>query len=553
MGDFIPRHRARILHKSASFQYNGNMHVLTAAEMRACDERTVKEFGATWPALMENAGSAVAAFVPRQFSRAGCITVLCGKGNNGGDGLVAARHLDASGKRVRIVLLAQPEQLTGAPRAMYEKLPQGLRKSILVATVEEDLSSAEFSQCFGGTELFIDAVFGTGFHAPLRGVAASLGKRLADHAAPVVSVDLPSGWDADSTAMHAEDAFRSDAVITFTAPKLAHVFGALTRGSVAVAQIGSPEQAVVSSAGLTWTGTSKKIIEAHRALNSNKGRFGHVLVVGGSPGKGGAPSMSSLAAMRAGAGLVTAAIPRSLATIVAGFAAELMTLLLEETAGGNISQKNLDDERIKDMLHGISVLAVGPGIGREPETAEFVRELIRQTNLPTVLDADGLNAFEKRAELLDGREHPLVLTPHPGEMARLLGTTVADVEHDRLATARNFATQHQVTVVLKGWRTLVAHPDGSIAVNTSGNPAMAKGGSGDVLTGIVAALIAQFPDRIREAVECAVWLHGAAADFYIRTYDERTMLATDMLHHLSQAILSPVEHDGFTWLQEGQR
>ncbi len=382
-------------------------------------------------------------------------------------------------------------------------------------------------------------------------MAAALREKLADHQAPVVSVDLPSGWDADATSIHAE-AFRSDAVVTFTAPKLAHVFGALTRGPIAVAPIGSPEQAIVSEAGLTWTGASKKIVEAPRALDSNKGRFGHVLVVGGSPGKGGAAAMASLGAMRAGAGLVTAAVPRSIAGIVAGFAPELMTLLLEDSAAGSISWKNLDAERRKAMLHGISVLAVGPGIGREPETAEFVRELICQTKLPAVIDADGLNAFEGRSELLNGREHTLVLTPHPGEMARLLGCTIPDVERDRIGVARSFATGHHVTLVLKGWRTLVAHPDGRIAVNTSGNPALAKGGSGDVLTGIVAAMIAQFPQRIAEAVECAVWLHGAAADLFVRTHDERTMLATDMLRHLSRAILSPVEHDGFVWLQEGR-
>jgi hydroxyethylthiazole kinase-like uncharacterized protein yjeF len=170
-----------------------------------------------------------------------------------------------------------------------------------------------------------------------------------------------------------------------------------------------------------------------------------------------------------------------------------------------------------------------------------------------VLDADGLNAFDDRAQEIDGREHPLVLTPHPGEMARLLGSTVSDVERDRITAARNFATQHHVTVVLKGWRTLIAHPDGSVAVNTSGNPAMAKAGSGDILTGMVAALIAQFPQQIPEAVECAAWLHGAAPDSYIRTCDEHTMLATDILDHLSQAIFSPVVHDGFTWLQEGRR
>lgn len=528
------------------------MQVLTAAEMRACDERTVEQFGVSWQELMENAGSAVAAFVLREIPEAMRITVLCGKGNNGGDGLVAARHLDSAGKQINVVMLSPPEQLRGEPRAAYDNLPQTLQKSARLLAVEEDLDRAAFRECFQETDLFVDAIFGTGFHPPLRGVATALRAKLADCSASVVSVDLPSGWDADSTGMHAE-AFRSNAVITFTAPKFAHVFGELTRGPVAVAPIGSPEEAIVSLANLYWSGRSHEIVEQPRALDGNKGRFGHVLVVGGSVGKAGAPSMASLAALRTGAGLVTAAIPRGILGTVAGFTPDLMTIPLEETAGGDISRNNLEPERRENMLRGISVLAVGPGIGRAPETAEFVRELVRQTDLPTVLDADGLNAFEGRAQEIDGHNRTMVLTPHPGEMARLMGCTVAEVERDRQTAARNFATQHQVTLVLKGWRTLVAQPDGSIAVNTSGNPAMAKGGTGDVLTGIVAALIAQFPDRIQEAVECAVWLHGFAADCFVRTHDEHTMLATDILDYLSEAMRTPVTYDGFKWLQQGRQ
>lgn len=536
------------LHNRPAFAYNGSMRILTAAEMHACDERTVEQWGQTWESLMEHAGAAVAGFALRQFPNAVRIAVLCGKGNNGGDGLVAARHLEASGKQVRIVLLAAPEQLQSEPRAMYEKLPTALRDSVFVLH-EADPALEHF---LAGTDLFLDAIFGTGFHPPMRGAAVGMRDKIAGLAAPVLSVDLPSGWDADATAMHTDGAFRSDAVVTFTAPKLAHVFGGLTRGPVVVAPIGSPEGAVISTGNLTWTGVSKKIMEVPRALNSNKGRFGHVLVVGGSPGKGGAPAMSSLAAMRAGAGLVTAAVPRGIAAVVAGFAAEMMTLLLEQSSTGGISTKNLDAERVEAMMHGIDVLAVGPGIGREPETAEFVRQFIAKTTLPAVLDADGLNAFEGHAEKLDGRGRMLVLTPHPGEMARLLGSTIADVQRDRVATARDFATKHSVTLVLKGWRTLVAHPDGRVAVNTTGNPALAKGGSGDILTGMVAAMVAQFPQRVAEAVECAVWLHGAAADAYVRTRDEHTMLATELLEHLSEAIRAPMERDGVVWLQEGQ-
>jgi NAD(P)H-hydrate epimerase len=542
-------------------QYNGSMYVLTAAQMRDCDRRTVEDFGIPWAELMENAGAAVAAFAIHLFPGATRITVLCGKGNNGGDGFVAARHLDLRGRRVRLVMISEPENLTGEPLAMFAKLPPSIQRSALVASSEEDLSKTAFEPVFRETELFLDAIFGTGFHPPLPEVVAALRGKLEAHPAPVISVDLPSGWDADSKEMRAEGAFRSDAAITFTAPKLAHVFGALTRGPVAVAPIGSPQEAILPKPGepaegepssnLPWTGASKRIIEQPRDMDSHKGRFGHVLVVGGSAGKAGAPGMAALGALRAGAGLVTAAVPSGILPIVAGYAPETMTYPLEESPRGGISSGVLEPESLKNLLRGITVLAVGPGLGREPDAADFARELVRRTELPTVLDADGLNAFETRADLLDGGGRALVLTPHPGEMARLIGGAVADIERDRITAARDFALQHKATVVLKGWRTLVAHPDGDVAVNTSGNPALAKGGSGDVLTGIVAAMIAQFPDRIREAVECAVWLHGAAADRFVRNQDEHTMLATDLLRHLSGAIRTPVEHDGFTWLQAG--
>ena len=327
------------LRNSRPFRYNGNMDVLTAAEMRQCDERTVEQVGISWQELMEAAGSRVAEFVARQFPAAQHILVLCGKGNNGGDGLVAARHLEADGKQVRIVLLATPEQFRTRISRDYQKLPQTLQQSILPSATEEDLSTPLRALFPAEADSFSTPSSAPAFIRLCADRPQPSKTNLPAIPAPVVSVDLPTGWDADSTAMSAPDAFRSDAVITFTAPKLAHVFGALTRGPVAVAQIGSPAELAVSKAGLHWTGASKKIIEQPRALDSNKGRFGHVLVIGGSPGKGGAAAMASLAAMRAGAGLTTAAIPRGIASIVAGFAPELMTILLEESSSGGFHEK----------------------------------------------------------------------------------------------------------------------------------------------------------------------------------------------------------------------
>lgn len=524
------------------------MQILTAEEMRACDGRTVQEHGLAAQDLMEHAGASVARLALLAYPTARQITVLCGKGNNGGDGMVAARHLAKAGKDVSVVLLAKPEQLQGEARTACKQLPQ----QPLVALTDTDLARAELSALFAQSDLFVDAILGTGFRLPLRGLPLAVCNAIAQYAAPVLAVDLPSGWDADAITQPPQTAFRANAVVTFTAPKPAHVFGTLTRGPIVVADIGSPEAAIRSSAGLHWTGPAKQMVERPRAVDANKGNFGHVLVVGGSRGKAGAAAMSALAALRTGAGLVTAAAPKGIANTVAAFAPEMMTFPLAETESGGIAFSSLDSLQKDFLRQQKTVLAVGPGLGRDAESGEFVRRLLEETMLPLVLDADGLNAFAGSVDLLDGHERTLVLTPHPGEMARLLGTTVAAVEQDRIRTAREFAKERHLTLVLKGWRTLVAHPDGTVAVNTSGGPALAKGGSGDILTGMIAAMLAQYKDNVAGAVEAAVWLHGAAADAAILEQDEHTLLATDTLAHLTQAFRRPIWHDGFTWLQEGR-
>ncbi len=289
------------------------MKILTADEMRATDRRTVEQFGVSSLSLMENAGSAVARFILREFAQSNKITVLCGRGNNGGDGFVAARHLREAGREVSVLLLGDIEAVSGDAREMLS--PMGL-KPIQILDVGE-LGSPQVRALFENAELFVDAVLGTGFKPPLRDLAAAVGKLLAEFHAPVVAVDLPSGWDADSREAENAAAFRADAVVTFTAPKLAHLFGNMTRGPIVVAAIGSPDAAVQSATGLSWAGSSKAITEKPRPVDSNKGKYGHVLVIGGACGKAGAPAMASLAALRAGAGLVTAAMPESILPTVA--------------------------------------------------------------------------------------------------------------------------------------------------------------------------------------------------------------------------------------------
>ncbi len=553
------------------------MEILTSAEMGAVDRRTTEQFGMPLEALMENAGGAVARFCLRRYPLARRIVVLCGKGNNGGDGRVAARGLAAAVVGVAVLLLGREDAMQGAAAAALRRL-RAEAPAVAVRPVLDDAALAAAGDAMGSAELLIDAVVGTGFKPPLRGLAAALREIVERVDAPVVAVDLPSGWDADSTAQTAEGAYRADAVVTFTAPKLAHVFGHLTGatfGPVVVTEIGSPAAAIQSASGLTWTGAAKTIAEQPREVNSNKGMYGHVLILGGSYGTAGAPSMASLAALRAGAGLVTAAVPKSILDLVAGVAPELMLAPLgqgtenrEQRAG--LSLEPLEADALADLLKGKTVVGIGPGLGREKTTQEFVRGFVANCSLPMVIDADALNAFARGSELLKraaagndaaGRPRTLVLTPHPGEMARLTGLTVSELEADRVGLARRFATEHKVTLVLKGWSTLIAHPDGRIAVNTSGNPAMAKGGSGDILTGIVAAMLAQYArsgdaEDVARAVEAAVCLHGLAADCCVtgnggaaRAMDEHTVLATDTLAHLSDAFrYRATDADGLTWV-----
>lgn len=522
------------------------MLILTAEEMRAADRATTERFGLASIDLMQNAGRAVARFIEREFPGCRRISVLCGKGNNGGDGSVAALALAEAGKEVRVLLLANPRELKGDAKTALEQM--GITP--VIARDEAELSAPEVAKLLQQADLLVDSIVGTGFKPPLRGVAAALRARVNELTTPVVAVDLPSGWDADSREFAVEEAYRANAVVTFSAPKLAHAFGNLTGdayGPIVVAPIGSPVEAVQSSLELNWAGTSLSIARTARTPDSNKGMYGHVLVVGGAKGKSGAPSMASLAALRAGAGLVTAAIVESILPMVAGVTPELMTIPLKEDDTGEIDPAQVDFD---ELLEKKTVLAVGPGLGQKPGAEKFLLALLKKIGVPMVLDADALNILAKHREKIDGSKKTMVLTPHPGEMARLLGISTKEVQARREPLAREFAMSHNVTLVLKGWRTLIAHPNGEIAVNTTGNPGLAKGGSGDILTGIVAAMVAQYPDRLADAVNAALCLHGLAADFAVRGQDEHTLLATDTVAHLWRAFRFRAEDEaGYTWMQ----
>ena len=533
------------------------MHILSAAEMQVCDRLTSERFGVASLELMRAASGAVAAFAREQFPAARRVTVLCGRGNNGGDGMMAARLLAEAGLEVTTLLLGAPDELKGDAAEAWRELTSPAHGLVqIIATAEELVRHNSALEA----DLILDAVVGTGFKPPLKGLALAALKWIEGSKAPILAVDLPSGWPADETAsMVAGPVFPADAVITFTAPKPAHVFGQLTRHwsqPIVVAPIGSPQEAMVSALNLEWAGSALALTQTPRKAAANKGNFGHVLVVGGTlgtaGGKSGAPAMTALGALRAGAGLVTAAVPAPALALVAAVAPELMTWPLAATAAGCIAAENLAPEFIFALMAGKTVLAIGPGMGQSPETVKFTTGLLSATRIPAVIDADALNILVAEPVLLTklAKGRTLVLTPHPGEMARLAGINIIEIQANRLEVARSFAQRNGVTLVRKGARTLIAHPDGRVAVNTTGNPGMAKGGSGDLLTGLIAGLLAQYPDEPARAVEAAVYLHGLAADLAVRRDDEHTLLATDSLPHLARAFRFHTSgQTGYLWLQ----
>jgi len=549
------------------------MKIVSAAEMRAIDRATSERFGVPSPTLMESAGSAVARFILSHYPQSGRIGVVCGKGNNGGDGFVVARKLAETGRAARVLLLADPGELRGDAAAMFEKMTSARMKvAPLVVRDPAELHSPDAAEIFA-SDLIVDAVLGTGFRPPVSPLYAAAISKMNASGVPVVAVDIPSGADSDSfqpsqsadrsiraTQTQQGIIARADAVVTFTAPRPAHVFAALTNGPTSISPIGSPAEAIVSELALHLSTPSDfAALLVPRAPEANKGSYGHALIIGGSVGKAGAAAMAGFAALRAGAGLSTIATPKSVLATVASFHPEVMTEPLPETTGGTIGLRALDT--VLALLERKTVVALGPGISRNAQTAKFVRALVKQgaskpgpaksgpvkskaiepAAVPArpviVLDADALNAFEGAADELNGHGRSIVITPHPGEMSRLTGLTIAEIQAHRLEVARKFSRKHELIVVLKGHRTLTAAPDGTVWVNSSGNPGMATGGTGDVLTGMVAGLIAQHPQQVFEATALAVYLHGLAGDLAAEALGERSLVATDLVRFLPDSFL----------------
>ena len=503
--------------------------VTTAQEMRALDEATIQGLGLPGVVLMEHAGFGVLLHMEDFFGdlEGKNILVVCGKGNNGGDGFVVGRWAMSRGARVEVVLLAELEQLRGDAHinaSVFEKLYSGC-----LHCVTEDTGVLE--GLLGWAEIVVDGILGTGLSSGARGLAARAIELINASKRPVVAIDIPSGLSAD-TGLIPGPAVDADLTVTFGLPKIAHYTfpAAELVGDLRVVDIGIPPQFVEKADILTHVPEELDVflLFPPRPLNVHKGRYGHLLGVAGSPGKTGAGIMTAQAALRVGTGLVTMGIPSSLNPVFEASLLEAMTLPLPDDEGYLLEGAL---EVIANNLEGKTALAIGPGLGTNPSTVTLVRALLAEVDLPVVVDADGVNAMVGALDLLKDRKAHTVLTPHPGEMARLLGTTPGEVQSRRLETARDFAREYGVVLVLKGAGTVTALPDGRAYINPTGNPGMASGGSGDVLTGIIGGLLAQGMGA-GEAAWAGVYIHGLAGDKAAQEKSEVTLLAGDMIEVL---------------------
>lgn len=511
------------------------MRILNSAQMREADRRAIDDIGIASIVLMENAGRQVVAAMEAMFQDLASrhVVVLCGRGSNGGDGFVVARTLAQRGQEVSVYLVGAASEVAGDARANLEVLRR-LGHQVVEIT-DAAVWELQFPEIRGG-DLLVDALFGTGLRTPLTGLYETIVADVNASDLPVVSIDLPSGLSAD-TPDPVGPCFDATLTVTLAAPKLPLVLppGEAHCGDVVIADIGIPDAAIDAVGGPHIELLTREPIRAlidPRPADSHKGDYGHVLIVAGGPGKTGAAHLAAMGALKSGAGLVTIATPRSCQPIVAAMAPEYMTAALDEDGQG------LAPDALEQVLaRPADVLAVGPGLGTGPGAVALVHGLLERAGMPLVLDADALNAFAGEPDRLVGSEgRDVVITPHPGELARLMGVTTADVQANRVELAQNFAEAHQLYVVLKGHRSVIATPDGKVFVNTTGNPGMATGGMGDVLTGMTAAWLAQLLDA-EAACTLAVYLHGVAGDLAEASEGEVALTPSDLVAHLGDAVL----------------
>jgi NAD(P)H-hydrate epimerase len=517
------------------------MKVVTVSQMQALDQRTIAEAGVPGHVLMERAGTGVATVLERVGGPlAGkAVTVLCGKGNNGGDGFVIARLLRQKRAKSSVVLLARPADLAGDAKAMYRRFVRAAgRKAVQACPSAERLRSQ-----LQRSDVVVDALLGTGLSTAVTGIYQTAIEAMNTAGRPVMAVDLPSGIHAD-TGTALGSAVNATWTVTFGVPKLGLYLGAGIdhAGQVHIADIGIPPsyvEAVASRISLITREEVRRLLP-RRPISAHKGTFGHAGIVAGSVGKTGAAALTARAALRAGAGLVTVATPTSVNDTLEAKLLEVMTVPMPETKARTLSRSGLD--RLILFANARSAIAIGPGLSTHPETVELIHALVPRLEKPSVLDADALNAVAGRLGLLMECKVPPIVTPHPGEMARLEEqATPQSVNADRIGTATRFARGRRVIVVLKGARTVVAHPDGGVAICATGNPGMATAGTGDALTGMVVGLLAQGLASW-DAARAATYLHGLAGDLAAAERGPAGMTAGDLIERIPDAITQTVTH-----------
>ena len=516
------------------------MKVVTAAEMRKIDQDTIEDIGIPGIVLMETAGSEIVRSVDRHYPTAHRIGIFVGKGNNGGDGLVIARQLAHAGREVYIILVSPEDSFTGEAQTNLD-IVKNLGLNI------QDVNDAILHLNTLGCELLIDTIFGTGLHSEVREPISTIINEINNLSIPILAVDLPSGLDAD-TGKPLGTCVKADRTITIGLPKrglLLHP-GAELAGQLEIVDIGFPKQVIdAQKINVNWT-TKKDAANflPPRTSDSHKGSYGRVLVVAGSTGMTGAASLTSEAALRSGAGLVTLAIPKSLNAIMEVKLSEVMTLPLPETEDGSLAD-SAAQAILEYAERNKSILAIGPGLSQHPETVALVHQLIKENieqslDLRMVIDADGLNALAKAKEHISMLGMDAVLTPHLGEMARLTDTPIPTLATDRIGVSEEFTKKYGLTLVLKGAPTITSYPNGRVWINSTGNPGMSTAGMGDVLTGVIAGIMAQ-KVQSAHAATLGVYLHGLAGDIAAETVGMHALVAGDVLETIPQTFSSMAE------------
>jgi NAD(P)H-hydrate epimerase len=504
------------------------MILVTATEIQAMDRQTIEKFGLPGRVLMENAGRGATRFLCEQFPdiENKKIGVIAGRGNNGGDGFVIARCLQQKGIEVRVYLLAEAGKVRGDAAANLNLLKP---LDVPLAEIPDEASFLKIQPEMEGMDIWVDAILGTGLKSDVKGYFRTIIDYINGLNKPVFAVDIPSGLNSD-TGQSCGACIRARATATFAFAKTGHMVypGADYSGNLKIVDIGIPPH-IVATVGPKQFLITAPLIQSYlipRPADAHKGSTGHLLVIAGSTGKTGAAAMTAMSALRAGAGLVTLGVAESLNAVLEGQMLEAMTVPLPETGNGVIGESAFN--AIRQALPGKRCLAIGPGLGQAAETKKLIRKIIRESEIPLVVDADGLNNLAGNLENFKNAGAPIILTPHPGEMARLLDTEVSTVQQDRIKCTRELAVAYKVHVILKGAATVIAHPDGKIFINPTGNAGMASGGMGDVLTGIIAGLVVQGL-TLEAACHTGVYLHGAAADSLAQDMGPYGYLAGDVM------------------------